>query len=216
MSAFDDPKIRAESVAVLGASLCDHGFDATFQQCTALSLRVVATIGIENDTELWERPASLHAQNWWNRIDARQELRDIVGLRTSEDRGDGRAVCVYKDVMFRTWTGAIRGVLAGFSPALEGRTNDEATAACERSSWSAARSLSNSNPPIRHARLLPVVELLPAGCVRIEAQSGRQVVPTNTCPEHEQRMTVSASRSGTWGRPPGRSSREGRCCINQA
>ncbi|KAF1016537.1 MAG: hypothetical protein E5299_00526 [Burkholderia gladioli] len=209
VSALDDPIIRAESAAVLSASLCDHGPDATFAQCTLMSFGVVATIGID-DTELWERSVS-HAQNWRNQGDERQQLCEIVSDLASEDRGEGNAVCVYKDMMLEIWARVIRGVLASFSSASTAHTDDESTSAYERSKLDGCAQLveQQSVHPIQHASLLLVVESVPVSCPRTEAQSGWQVVRTDACPEHKQNAVERHSIRYT--RPP-----LGGCSLREA
>lgn len=120
-----------------------------------------------------------------NRVDERQQLRDATGVCTGPDCDDWNAADVYEDVMLGTRTRAILGVRASFSPAPTARTDDESTAAYERSSWPVARSLSSSNSCSR-SRTPAFCQSSPASRARAEAQPGRQVVPTDAFPEHEQ------------------------------
>ena len=115
MSTLDHPAKIAEATAVLGPALCDHGLDAAFAKFPAMWFGVVAAIGV-NDFGFLQRPAT-HAGNRRNRID--------------------------EDVMFGTGLRAIRGIRASFSPAPTARTDDESTAAREKSSRPASRNFAS-------------------------------------------------------------------------
>lgn len=140
---FDHPTILVEPAAVLGPALRDHGLDAAFAQRASMSHGIVSAIGVD-DAGLLKRSAT-DAANRWNRINERQQLRDVVGVRASQDRDEGNAVGVYEDVVLGTGSRTIRGARASFSPAPTARTDDESTATCERSIWPVARNLSSSN-----------------------------------------------------------------------
>ncbi len=128
---------------MLGPALGDHGFDTSLAQRATMSGGVVAAIGVD-DAVLPKRSAT-NAANGWNRINERQQLRDVVGVRASQDHNERNAVGVYEDVVLGTGSRAIRGVRASFSLAPTARTDDESTAAYDRSIWPAARNLSSSN-----------------------------------------------------------------------
>ncbi len=78
MRTLDHPTILAESAAVFGPALRDHGPDAALAQRTSVSCEIVAAIGVD-DAGLLKRSATDTA-NWWNRINERQLLRDVVGV----------------------------------------------------------------------------------------------------------------------------------------
>ncbi len=143
MRTFDHPTILAQTTAMPGPALGDHGLDTAFAQRATMSGGIVATIGVD-DAGLLKRSAT-NAANGWNRINERQQLRDVVGVRASQDRNERNAVGVYEDVVLGTGSRAIGGVRASFSPAPTARTDDESTAAYDRSIWPAARNLSSSN-----------------------------------------------------------------------
>ncbi|KHJ64817.1 transposase, partial [Burkholderia glumae] len=140
MRTFDHPTILAQTTAMLGPALGDHGLDTAFAQRATMSGGIVAAIGVD-DAGLLKRSAT-NAANGWNRINERQQLRDVVGVRASQDRNERNAVGVYEDVVLGTGSRAIGGVRASFSPAPTARTDDESTAAYDRSIWPAARNLS--------------------------------------------------------------------------
>ncbi|KWC26457.1 hypothetical protein WL50_07570, partial [Burkholderia ubonensis] len=211
---FDHPTILAETAAMFGPALRDHGFDTALAQRATVSGGIVAAIGVD-DAGLLKRSATDTA-NWWNRINERQQLRDVVGVRASQDCDDGNvvgvrasqdcddgnAVGVYEDVVLGTRSRAIRGVRASFSPAPTARTDDESTAAYDRSIWPAARNLSSSNScSWSHT---------PAFC---QSLNRRQQVAPEPKPSrvgkwfqripvlNTNRMPLSAARSDTRGRP---------------
>ncbi len=185
---------------MFGPALGDHGFDTALAQCATVLGGVVAAIGVD-DAGLLKRSATDTA-NGWNRINGRQQLRDVVGVRASQDRDDRNAVGVYEDVVLGTGSRAIRGVRASFSPAPTARTDDESTAAYDRSIWSAARNLSSSNSCSWFHT--------PAFC---QSLNRRQQVAPEPKPSrvgkwfqripvlHTNRMPLRAARSDTHGRP---------------
>jgi len=144
MSPFDDPTEFAEAAAVCGAASGNDRSDAAFAKSAAMRVGIVATVGVE-DLGLAKRSAT-SAANWRDSVDQRQQLRDIVAVRTGQDHANRNAVRVYEDVVFGPWSCAIGGVWPSFWPAPTARTDDESTAAYEKSSWPDSRSLSSSSP----------------------------------------------------------------------
>ncbi|KHJ59146.1 transposase, partial [Burkholderia glumae] len=74
------------TTAMLGPALGDHGLDTAFAQRATMSGGIVAAIGVD-DAGLLKRSAT-NAANGWNRINERQQLRDVVGVRASQDRNE--------------------------------------------------------------------------------------------------------------------------------
>ena len=142
MRAFDDPAEFAETAAVLGAAPGDEWSDAALTQAAAMRVRVVTPVRVD-DLGFAKRSAA-HAANRRDRIDQRQQLRDIVTVRTGQDYADRNAVRVYEDVVFGAGSCAIGGVWPSFWPAPMARTDEESTAAYEKSSWPDARNLPSS------------------------------------------------------------------------
>jgi hypothetical protein len=70
-------------------------------------------------------------------------LGDVVAVLSGQGRTDGDAIGIDEDVMFGTGSRAIRGVRASFSPAPTARTDDESTAAREKSSRPASRNFAS-------------------------------------------------------------------------
>ena len=92
MRAFNELTIFAESAAAFGPALCDHRLDTSIAQGSPMSLGAISAIGIDHARPL-NRVAAQDA-NRWNRVDQRQQLRDIVDVRASQDRGERCAVGV--------------------------------------------------------------------------------------------------------------------------
>ncbi len=161
---------------------------------------IVATIGVD-DAGLLKRSAT-NAANGWNRINERQQLRDVVGVRASQDRNERNAVGVYEDVVLGTGSRAIGGVRASFSPAPTARTDDESTAAYDRSIWPAARNLSSSNScswshtPAFCQSLNRRQHVAPEPKPRRVGKWFQRIPVLNT-----NRMPLRAARSDTRGRP---------------
>lgn len=100
MFAFDDPAIFAKAAAMFGTALGDHRLDTAIAQCSSMSLGVVTAIGVDNARSL-QRVAAQSA-NRRNRVDQRQQLRDVVDVRAGQDRGKRGAVSVGDDVVLGT------------------------------------------------------------------------------------------------------------------
>ena len=108
-----------------------------------MRLGVIASICVD-DFGLAKQSAA-YAAKWRDRVDERQQLGNVVAIRANQDGTDGDAIGVDEDVMLRTWSRAIGGVRASFSPAPTARTDDESTAAREKSSSPASRNFASSS-----------------------------------------------------------------------
>ncbi len=207
MSPFDEPTEFSEAAAVFGAALGDDRSNAAFAKSAAMRVGVVATVSVD-DLGLAKRSAA-SAANRWDSVDQRYQLRDIVAVRAAQDCADRNAVRVYKDVVFGPWSRTIGGVWPSFWPAPTARTDDESTAAYEKSSWPDSRSLSSSSPcSLSHT---------PARC---QSRNRRQQVAPEPKPNRVGRwfhripvlstssMPLSAARSES-GRRPGYRLRRG-------
>ena len=200
MSPFNDPTELAETATVFGAAPGDDRSDSTLAKLAAMRVGVVATVGVD-DLGFAKRSAA-SAANRRDSVDQRQQLRDIIAVRAGHDHADRNAVRVYEDVVFGPWSCAIGGVWPSFWPAPTARTDDESTAAYEKSSWPDSRSLSSSSPcSLSHT---------PACC---QSCNRRQQVAPEPKPNRvgkwfhripvfsTSRMPLSAVRSETGNRP---------------
>jgi hypothetical protein len=144
MSPFHDPTEFAEAAAVSRATPGDNRLDASLAKPAAMRVRIVTTVGVD-DLGLAKRSAA-SATNRRDGVDQRKQLGDIVAVCTGQNRADWNAVGVYEDGVLGAWSRTIGGVWPSFWPAPTARTDDESTAACEKSSWPDSRSLSSSSP----------------------------------------------------------------------
>ncbi|CAE6866496.1 hypothetical protein R69658_07892 [Paraburkholderia aspalathi] len=200
VSPFYHPAELAQATAMFSSTPRDHWRDASITQALAMGVGVVTAIGV-NDFGLAQWSAT-HAADRWDGIDQRQQLGDVVTVCAGQYRADRYPVGVYEDVVLRTWARAIRGVRPSFSPAPTARTDDESTAAYERSSCPDSRNRSSSNA----CSLFQT----PAFC---HASRRRQQVAPEPNPSsvgkwfqripvrNTNRTPLSAARSGTRGRP---------------
>ncbi len=114
MSPFDHPSEFAETIGVLGKTLCDQGLDAAVAGLLTMRIGIVAPVGV-NDLGLLKRP-TVHAADRRDRIDRGQQLREVVPVRASQDRTDRRAVGVYEEVVLGARSRTIRGFGPVFRP----------------------------------------------------------------------------------------------------
>jgi hypothetical protein len=200
VSTLDHPSKFAETATVFGPALCEHRLDAAFAQFPAMWFGVVAAIGV-NNFGLLKRPATCTADRL-NGIDERQQLGNVVAVRAGQDGTDGDAIRIDKDVMLGTGSRAIRGVRASFSPAPTARTDDESTAAREKSSWPASRSFtsiswcSRSHTPAFCQSCKRRQQVEPEPYPNLIDRSHQRIPVLNT-----NRMPFSAARSETRRRP---------------
>ncbi len=185
MRTFDYPTILAQTTAMLGPALGDHGLDTAFAQRATMSGGIVAAIGVD-DAGLLKRSAT-NAANGWNRINERQQLRDVVGVRPVRIATRGTPLA-----STRTWClepGRARSV--GFGPVFRppqrrARTTNRPqrmTVDLAGRTQLVEKQLVQLVP---YTSLLPVAQSPPACGARAKAQTSRQVVPTNSRFEHEQ------------------------------
>lgn len=100
VSAFNHPAEFPQTAAMFSTTLRDHRLDAALAKSLTMRVGIVATIGID-DLGLLKRPAA-HAANRRDRVNKRQQLGNVVAVRTGQDHADGNAVCVDEDVVFGT------------------------------------------------------------------------------------------------------------------
>ena len=99
---------------MFGTVLGDHRLDTAIAQRSSISLRVVSAIGANLTRSVqW---AAAQSANRRNRVNQRQQLRDVVDVRAGQDRGKQRAVGVGDDLALGAGSRAIGGVRAGFAP----------------------------------------------------------------------------------------------------
>jgi len=199
--ALNYPSGLAQAAAVFGSAPCNLRLDAPSLERCAMGVRVVTTICLD-EVGFASRTSRL-SRDRRNRLDQRQQLRDVVAIGLGQNDRERNAFRVREDVVLRTGTTAIGWVRSRFFPAPRARIEELSATARDRSSRSAPRSFDSSTWCRRSHTL-----------ARCHASSRRQqVLPEpqpislgNIChgiPERRtNRIPVSAARSETpWERP---------------
>ena len=199
-SAFDDPPRAAEATAVGRASLGQVRPDASRVQVITVGLRIVGPVAL--DRVGFASRAARPAAQGRDRVDQREQLRDVVPVGRGEDRREGDAARIGQKVMFRSFLAAIGRVRSSLFPPRNARSEALSTRARARSSWPRRRNSARSTVCSRFQT--------PARCQRSSRR--QQVLPDphpislgSICHGNPERSTktipVSAARSGTRGRP---------------
>ena len=200
VSSFNYPAELSQATAMFGTASCNDRSDASLAQAPSMCFGIVATIGVDN-TRLVLRPAT-YAANRRNRVNQWQKLSDVVAVGTRQDCVEGYTVGVDEDVMLGTRSRTISGVRTCFSPAPTARTDDESTAAREKSSCPASRNLASSSAcslfhtsaSCQSRKRLQHVTPEPNPNSMGRSRQGMPVLKTN-------RMPLSAARFDTGIRP---------------
>ena len=210
MRTFDYPSIFPEAAAMLGAALCENGFDTPIAQFLPVYVGVVSAIGVDG-LRFFQRAASNTADGW-NRVNERQQLCDVIAIGTGQDDREWHSICVGSDMVLGARSPTIYGVRPSFWPAPIARTEDESRITREKSIWSAARNSASSSSCNRSHT--------PASC---QSRKRRQQVTPEPQPisagrsrqrspvRNTNKMPLNAARSGT-GLRPGYFSRRGFGC----
>lgn len=143
MRAFNDPAIISQAAVVLGTALDVHRLDTATAQRSSMSLGVVTAIGVDHTRSLYWVIAQ--SANRRNRVDQRQQLRDVVDVRSGQDRGEREAVGVGDDVVLGIGARTISRIWPSCWPAPMARIDDDSTAVREKPIWPAIRSFANSS-----------------------------------------------------------------------
>ena len=208
--AFDDPARRPESAAMIGPAMGKDWLDVPLPQLRLVRFRVVRPVALRARRPETGSPA--FAFEPWDRVDKREELGNVVSIRTSERDHHRDALRFGEDVVLAAGPGAIRRVGTRLGPPFTARTLELSTTARDQSiapAW--WNSSSNAWWIFFHA---------PTAC---QSRSRRQQVIPDPQPislgrySHGQPLMstkmipVSAARSETRGRPVRCGFRRGRC-----
>jgi hypothetical protein len=199
---FHHPAVDAQAAAMLRSSFCQNRLRSSGSELPTMRFGVIATIALDS-IESVTRSATL-ASNSGNGVHQRQQLRDVVTIRSSQRESHHRAaIAVHQQMMLRTALSPIYWIWACFFPPCIARTEAESTTARDQSILSAALSLSSStwcnrrHTPAtfqsRSRRQQVIPQPQPISCGRYS--HGIPVFSTNTMP-------ASTLRSSTGGRPP--------------
>ncbi len=200
MSTFDYPSILSKSAAMFSAALCENRFNTPIAQFLSVCFGVISAICIDHLRLL--QGATAYATDDWNRVDERQQLCDVMAIRTGQDDRERHPVCVGRDMVLGARSRTVYGVRPSFWPAPIARTEDESTTTRDKSIWPAARnsasssSCNRSQTPAscqsrkRRQQVTPEPQPISAG----RSRQRSPVRNTNTMP-------LNAARSGTGLRP---------------
>jgi hypothetical protein len=198
--SLDDPARRSQSAAVRGSAVRDDGLDVPLPQLGFVRPGVVRAVRL--CARRAEARASALALERRDGVDEREELGDVMIIRTSERDHQRDTLRFGEDVMLAPGTPAIRRVGTRLGPPFSARTLELSITARDQSispAW--CNSVSNARWICFHA---------PAAC---QSRSRRQQVTPEPQPislgkySHgmpvcsTKMIPVSAARSGTRGRP---------------
>jgi len=135
--SLDDPTVDTQSTAVLGPTPCQGRRDMALTQLPTVRLRVIGPVPL--DTIRAPAGPSDLARDGRNRIDQRQQLRDVVAIGSRDLDRQRNATGIGDQMMLGARLGSIRGIGPGLRPPKTARMESESTTAREKSIWSAPR-----------------------------------------------------------------------------
>jgi hypothetical protein len=198
--SFDHPPCFPQATAMRSAASGDEGSNPARMQWTAITVMVVAAVGLDQCRLSLGR--SRLARDRRNRIHQRQQLGNVISVSLGQDHRNRDSFRIRKEVMLRAGTTAIGWVRSRFFPAPTARMEELSAMARLKSIRSASRSLDNS---IRCKR-----SHTPASCQSLSQRQQLDPLPQPISrgsmfqrnPERNtNRILVSAARSGTGMRP---------------
>ena len=133
------PTSFAQTATISCSSFSQQGFDIQESQSKPVWLRIIATITL-NDLGSFSRSPSF-ACYWWNCIDQRKKLGNIMTIGTGNCCCKRHSVSIGNYMVLTAVFASIRGVWACFLPPKTARTDAESTIAREKSILSASRNL---------------------------------------------------------------------------
>ena len=208
--SLDDPTGGAETAAVRGPAVGEHRLDVPLSQLGLVRLRVVRAVAL--DARRAEARAPAFAVERRDGVDEREELGDVVSIRTSERDHQRDALRFGEDVVFAARAGAIGRVGARLEPPFSARMLELSTTARDQSIspawwnassrawWSFFHTPAACQSRNRRQQVIPDPQPISLG----RYSHGQPLISTKMIP-------VRVARSGTRGRPVFRGARRGRC-----
>lgn len=208
--ALDDPAGGAETAAVCGPAMGEHGLNVPLSQLGLVRLRVVRAVAL--DARRAEARAPAFALERRDGVDEREELGDVVSIRTSERDHQREALRFGEDMVLAARPRAIRRIGTRLGPPFTARMLELSTTARDQSIWPAWWNASSSarwsffHAPAacqsrsRRQQVIPDPQPISLG----RYSQGQPLISTKMIP-------VNAARSGTRGRPVFCRDRRGRC-----
>jgi len=133
------PTSLTQATAISSSSFGQQCFDIQKSQGKPMCLRIIAAITLNNVGSFSRSPS--FACYWWNCIDQRKKLGNIITISTSNCSGKRHSVSVGNYMVLTAVFASVCGVWAGFLPPKTARTDDESTTAREKSILPAFRNL---------------------------------------------------------------------------
>jgi len=199
-AAFYHPPIYPKTTAIANSSPGKLRCNSPLAEFFAMWFAVITTIAKDTVRTL-KRSANL-TSNWWNTINQRQQLCDIMAVGAGQLYRQRDTVGIRYQMVLRAFFAAICGIWACFRPPKTARTEAESTTAREKSICSACRNLLSralwilSHTPLfcqsRRRRQQVMPELQPISMGR--SSHAMPVLST-------KRIPVRTSLSGTGLRP---------------
>jgi hypothetical protein len=198
VSSFDDPTALTKAATVVRAA--NNRPNVALAMKVAMFILVVSAVVVD-DLRRGKRPTGATA-NRRDGINQLQHLREIVAIRSGQDRADRNAACLYDRAVFCPWLSAIRGARPRFWPIPTARTNNKCVAAQQRSNCPDSRNLSARS----YKRLITPHPTAYQSC-----SGSLQVIAVKSNPKRNVRLIVRipvlhktplvAARSETAGHP---------------
>jgi hypothetical protein len=183
--ALDDPVLRSQSGTVPALRPRDPRLDVTAAQFAASFARRVGAVSVQAQRAA-TRPAAPSA-HWRDRVDERNQLRDVVAVAASERDCKRRAAPAGDQVVLGTASRAVDGARASpFVPQTPARASCRSPPATSRSTPPPAASSEDLVQPLLDSGLLPLPQPTPVGHPRAAAHLLRQVLPWDPRPQHEE------------------------------
>jgi len=199
-----NPAVDAQATTMRGATPGQKWENTSLTQLPPVRLRVIGPVSLDPIGS----PAgpSHFARDRRDRIDQRQQLRDVVAIGSGDLHGQGNALRIGDQMVLGARFASIRRIRAGLRPPKMARIESESTNAREKSIWSAPRSSlsktrwtwlqtpASCQSRRRRQQVMPLPQLISWG----RYSHGMPVLRTN-------KMPVSTARLGKGFRPGCRS-----------
>lgn len=208
--SLDDPAGGAEAAAVRGPAMGEYRLDVPLPQFGFVRLRVVRAVAL--DARRPEARAPAGASEWRDGVDEREELGDVVSVRTSERDHQRDALRFGEDMVLAARTGAIGRIGTRLEPPFSARMLELSTTARDQSispawwnasssaRWSCFHTPAACQSRNRRQQVIPDPQPISLG----RYSHGQPLISTKMIP-------VRVARSETRGRPVFWGARRGRC-----
>jgi hypothetical protein len=207
--SLDDPAGGPQTAAMYSPAMGEHGLDVPLSQLGLVRLRVVRAVAL--DARRTEARAPAFALERRDGVDQREELGDVVSIRTSERDHQRDALRFGEDMVLAARAGAIRGIGPRLEPPFTARMLELSTTARDQSIspawwnsssrtwWSCFHTPAACQSRSRRQQVIPEPQPISLG----RYSHGQPLISTKMIP-------VRVARSATRGRPVFWGERRGR------